>query len=392
VSGHAEKRTSPRTGRVTWRAVLYVDESNGGPRRETVGHYRTRTEALSAIGDRSDEIRGGMEADAKLTVKQLLTRYLVGAELGAKTRERYAGIVDDTLVPVFGELLAARLRPAAVQEWQAAQLKSGRRDGDGYAPATVRQQRAVLSGAYEWALAMGIVRTNPVRRVKAPKGRTVKQPAPSLAEAVAAVEACRGRAAHLVALLCLTCDVRRGEALALTWEHVDLEHGVALVCASLSQTKAEGVFVKDTKAGRERRIPIPASTIAELFAHRERQDAERAVAGPGYSDAGYVCAKGDGQPLRPDTVSHSFCEITARRGLAVSLHDLRRAYATYFATRQLLDPESLRDLLGHVDVRTTFDYYVEAVPELQRAAVNAFDEALVKASRATKEPGLRLVT
>jgi integrase len=386
VNGHAEKRTSSRTGRVTWQARLYVDAANGGPRRETVGHYRTRTEALDALDARKDEIRGGAEADAKLTVGDLLERYLSAAELGGKTRERYRGIVDDVLVPEFGDLLASRLRPSAVQEWQSAQLEKGRVDGQGYAPATVRQHRAVLSGAYEWALAMGIVRANPVRRVKAPRGRTAKQAAPTLAVAVAAVEACRGRAVYLCALLCLTCDLRRGEALALTWDAVDLETGTAVVRASLSQTKADGVFVKTTKAGRVRRIPIPASTVAELRGHRTRQDAGKAVAGPGYADSGYVCAKGDGTPRRPDTVSHSFCEIAQRRGLDVSLHDLRRAYATYFATRQLLDPESLRDLLGHVDVRTTFDYYVEPVAELQRAAVGAYDEALADARSASSGP------
>ncbi len=377
MKGHADKRVSGRTGRVSWQARLYVDAANGGPRREVVGSFATRTAALDAIDARKDEIRGGVEADAKLTVAELLAGYLEHAKLGAKTRERYAGIVDDALVPAFGELLASRLRPIAVQKWQTEQLAGGRVDGKGYAPATVRQQRAVLSGAYEWALDMGMVRTNPVRRVAAPRGRSVKQPAPSLAEALSAVEACRGRAVFMCALLCLTCDVRRGEALALTWENVDLEHGVAVICASLSQTKAEGVFLKGTKRDRVRRIPIPPSTVAELRAHRDRQDAERTVAGPGYAGEGFVCAKGDGSHLVPDTVSHSFIEIAQRRGFSLSLHDLRRAYATYFATRQLLDPESLRDLLGHVDVRTTFDYYVEAVPELQRAAVGAFDEALV---------------
>lgn len=385
MHGHAEKRTSKRTGRVTWQARLYVDEANGGPRRETVGSYRLERLALSALEERADEIRGGVEADARLTVEELLSRYLACAELGAKTLERYRGIVSEVLVPEFGASLASRLRPATLQEWQTAQLESGRVDGQGYAPATVRQHRAVLSGAYEWALAMGIVRANPVRRVRAPRGRTARQAAPTLAVAVAAVEVCRGRAVYLCALLCLTCDLRRGEALALRWPDVDFETATAVVRASLSQTR-EAVTRKTTKTGRERRIPIPASTVAELRAHRARQDAEKAVAGPGYADSGYICAKADGTALRPDTVSHSFCEIVKRRRLDVSLHDLRRAYATYFATRQLLDPESLRDLLGHVDVRTTFDYYVEPVAELQRAAVGAYDEALADARTASSGP------
>lgn len=386
MHGHAEKRTSTRTGRVTWQARLYVDSSNGGPRRETVGSFRLERLALAALKARCDEIRGGAEAESRLTVEQLLARYLAAAELGAKTRERYAGIVDGVLVPEFGDLLASRLRPSAVQEWQTQQLESGRADGHGYAPATVRQHRAVLSGAYEWGRSLGLARENPVRRVKAPRGRTVKQLAPTVAEAVAVVEACRGSIAYLPALLCLSANLRRGEALALRWDAVDTDRGLIVVRASLSQTREDGVFAKSTKSGRERLIPLPPATVAELDAQRERQKNEKTLLGPGYSGEGYVCARSDGSPLRPDSVSHAFDRVAKRRGTAISLHDLRRAYATAMASRQLLDAEGLRDLLGHVDVRTTFGYYVRPVPETQRAAVDAYGEALADARTARSGP------
>jgi SAM-dependent methyltransferase len=54
------------------------------------------------------------------------------------------------------------------------------------------------------------------------------------------------------------------------------------------------------------------------------------------------------------------------------------------------------DLLGHVDVRTTFGYYVRPVPELQRAAVDAYGEMLAAAlggagHRTDTKPPLRVI-
>jgi integrase len=63
------------------------------------------------------------------------------------------------------------------------------------------------------------------------------------------------------------------KAVALTWEHVDLEAGTISVWRSV---RAHG----DTKTNRSRRtLKLPEMAVEALRARRERQAAERALAG-----------------------------------------------------------------------------------------------------------------
>ncbi len=47
MNGHPAKRKSKHGTR--WQAILHVDAEHGGPRREVVGTYALKREALDAI-------------------------------------------------------------------------------------------------------------------------------------------------------------------------------------------------------------------------------------------------------------------------------------------------------------------------------------------------------
>jgi integrase len=76
-------------------------------------------------------------------------------------------------------------------------------------------------------------------------------------------------------VLSITLGLRPGELRALTWDHVDLDHGVIHVWHS---TRRDG----DTKTPKSRRsLVLPRGAIDALQVHRARQGAERLTAGVG---------------------------------------------------------------------------------------------------------------
>jgi integrase len=178
----------------------------------------------------------------------------------------------------------------------------------------------------------------------------------------------KGLRAHtyttLIGLLATT-GLRPGEALALQRTDVDLDHGI--------------LFIRQTKFGKSRVVPVHDSTRAALAGYARRRDAF----GVGEPNAFFVSEQK--RPLQSCTARRTFARLSCAVGLRAvpgrrrcgrgpRLQDFRHR----FATRTLvawyqagLDVErelpKLSTYLGHVDVANTY-WYISAVPELLQLA------------------------
>ena len=81
--------------------------------------------------------------------------------------------------------------------------------------------------------------------------------------------------------LCIGVGLHRGEALGLTWQHIDFTSGTLRVEQSLRRvTKLDGPDLGGVKTYASRReIVLPASLTAALEQHRALQSSLRAVRG-----------------------------------------------------------------------------------------------------------------
>jgi integrase len=92
--------------------------------------------------------------------------------------------------------------------------------------------------------------------------------------------------------------MRRGEALALAWDDLDLDDGQLRVRATLSRV-GRRLVITDPKADKSRRVvPIPRFVVAELRAHRVRQIEARLHAGSAWQAHGLVFPSRPGTPAR----------------------------------------------------------------------------------------------
>jgi len=132
--------------------------------------------------------------------------------------------------------------------------------------------------------------------------------------------AVKGMLYYALFYLMLHTGLRRGEALALKWKHIDLGLSSLGVSAYLSVTqslnKVEGrALVQEPKtASGKRRVALSASLALVLRQYREAQEAMRMSVGE-LTDENYVCCHLDGAPLDPSTVSHAFAKVLRRAGL-----------------------------------------------------------------------------
>ncbi len=175
-----------------------------------------------------------------------------------------------------------------------------------------------------------------------------------------------------------TTGCRRGEALGLSWDDVDLEAGTATI--TRQRTIAGGTVVEGapkTRAGA-RTVALDGDTIEALRAHRAGQNAERLKLGAGWPTHGLVFTHADGTPLWPQTVTARFKALAESLGLpTIGVHGLRHSAATWMISSGV-NPRVVQQRLGHSNVSITLGLYTHVLPGHDRDAAEALGRALAE--------------
>ena len=88
-----------------------------------------------------------------------------------------------------------------------------------------------------------------------------------------------------------------------------------------------------------------------------------------------ICERGDGQPLRPDTISKQFRTIAKAAGLDVTFHGLRHTHASLMLESGA-DLKVTSSRLGHSSISITADPYTHVASRLDKEASDTFDRYL----------------
>jgi integrase len=345
-------------------------------RRATKAGFASRKEAQAAMAKVMVSVEErSYVAPSRLTVREYLTKEWLPAirsTVRPTTYRSYEQHVTFHIVPHIGSLKLERVTGAALNALYAQLADSGKCDGvRGLSPRTVHHVHVCLHRAFRDAVRWGRLPRNPVDaadppKVAGPGSREMKTW--SAAQVRAFLEATKDDRLHpLWRLLCLT-GMRRGEALGVKWDDVDLAAGCLCVRRSLIPLGGE-VIVSEPKTARGRRsIALDAETIEVLKAQAARQLGEQAAGGQSWIDSGYLCTKEDGSAYHPEVVSRYFRQAVKKAMLpAISPHVLRHTHAT-LALRAGIHPKVVSERLGHANIAITLDTYSHAIPAMQEEA------------------------
>ena len=129
--------------------------------------------------------------------------------------------------------------------------------------------------------------------------------------------------------LALATGMRRGEVMAMTWQHADLDAGIVSVERSTTQIGRE-LVTTTPKNHERRRVELDSRTVAALRAWRRQQAEERLAWGAAYEDTeGIVFTRENGSRPTPNSASEAFLRAQAGLGLPrISFHEMRHSHAT----------------------------------------------------------------
>lgn len=369
-----------RRSKSSWELTIDLGRDPGGKRlRKFVNVKGTKTQAQEKLRELMGLSDKGIPINAqKIAFGQWLMKWMadyVVPNTRQKTIERYEGLIKKHIAPDLGRIDLTKVTPSDIQELE------GKLIANGMAPQGVQLVHNVISGAFKYAIRMERAWRNPAKSVTPPKIVRKEVEPPNIAKVKSILELAKAQDAPFfpcIHLLAYT-GLRRGEALGLRHQDLNLEAGTLSVIQSLGRSLNKGLIIEPTKTSAGRRsIDIDDTTADVLRAHIGKQMLSRMELGGSYVDHGLVFAGPLGEPLNPMVLTRAFQSIAKKAGVArAKLHDLRHFHASVM----LQNGGSLLLVsrrLGHASISTTGDVYGHLMPGWQKEAADAFAEAMKK--------------
>ena len=338
---------------------------------------RKREAVLFAATVEADKARGEWVDPqlARTRLGEYVATYLrTLAHLRPSSRLKVEGHFRNYVLPTFGDLPTADIRPGDVRAWVSAMLDHG------LAPATVKAVLATFSRIMNQAVIDGLVTRSPIVGVQLPKeGSGEEMKVLEAAQINALASSINPRFQTLIYTAAYT-GLRWSELVALKVGNLDLLRGSVHVRESLVEVNGR-LFPGSTKTGATRTVSLPRF-LARMLSEHLGQFPPR---------DGFVFTSVQGCPLRRNfyrrhylpalkaSVDPELCLCSARdcRERHVPLyrfHDLRHTCAALLIA-QGAHPKEIQERLGHSTIRITFDRYGHLFPGLDERLRDGLEEA-----------------
>jgi integrase len=359
-------------GRWFGAVVLGYDEA-GRPRRKTVS-ARTKEEARQKLRDLQRALEDGrVLTTGEETVAQLFERWdrdVLSTQVRPLARENYRSVADHHIVPVLGKKKVSKLTVADVQNLLATKLAGGPEGKPKpLSVSSVRRIRSVLAQALADCVVEGTLTRNVAALAKPPKAQRAEGRTLTPAQAKQLLKAMGAHRLGSLFGLMLSTGLRRGEALGLRWEDVDLKKRVVVVRRQLQRVGGE-LVTNDVKTAKSRRaVNIAPPVVKMLKSRKAAQAKDRLAAGEAWEETGYVFTTQLGTPLDPRNIQRDFQTICTKAGIGKwHPHELRHSAASLMLAAGV-PIQVVSDVLGHSSIRMTADVYGHVLqPQREEAA------------------------
>jgi len=334
------------------------------------------------------EGKAAANVDFSKTFYSLCDRYIESqrGQLSPATYKATAQIIEREIKPYFGNCPIDDITPEMVQGY-IDYLKNRdnlRKDGDKLTPETIRRYFTILKLVFSFHCGLNVNAYNPTL-AKFKKPRKVDEDSDitvisneDFDRIRAALEVEQDLQKRTFFTLALGTGMRRGELVALRFSDIDIAAKEMTVQRNVDSTG----YIKGTKSGKPRTIPLRDDCLALIEQLRERNATERKRIGSQWAtyDDGkpcdYVFANDSGNHYYTQTPYVWWCDMLESHSIQhYKLHSTRHTYAVRCLQIGKLDIATVRDLLGHSSVAIT-NRYLKFIPddiekEKRRLAVNA---------------------
>jgi integrase len=359
-----------------WHGKVWVTDEHGESYRKDV-YGRTQKEAIDQI-KRLRNQRDRKQPTPR-TVAPTLAQYLeedwipgVLAEQVAvdkivqKTADDYANLAHWHIIGSrIGKIRIDELQPRHLRTFLAEVRQKMSNRGKPLSPRTVQYVHATLRRALGDALRDGTygLSQNVATLVEVGPVDTEEVESLTTDEAEAVLAQCEVDPYGAMWITILGLGLRKGQAIDLRWEDLDLEAGT--------------VRIPYSKRRQPRTVSLPHIVVDALRRHRVAQLRQQ-VAAATWIPSGCVFTSAVGTKLDPRNINRLWDKTLEAAGVPHHrVHALRHSCATFL----LLAGEDMRliqELLGHTRLSTTSDIYTHVLAQQRRETAKRMDGVLIE--------------
>jgi integrase len=236
--------------------------------------------------------------------------------------------------------------------------------------STIRSTYTVLRSALDGAVRDGLLARNPAAQVRRPGVERTEARHLDADDVTAVLRAAEKSRYHPALALIASTGLRKGEALALSWDAVDLDARVLRVAATIGRVGGRLVITEPKTVRSRRTVPLNPAVVSMLRRHKTSQTAERLRAANQWQDSGLVFTTELGVPVDPRNLLRVI-EVAARTAKVdgVGVHTLRHSAAVAWLESGV-HIKAVADLLGHSSIAITGDVYGHTSDDAARAAID----------------------
>lgn len=289
----------------------------------------------------------GKPKKKQYTFGEWAENWLKGKEKSLKpsTWASYEQTFRTHIFPYFENEHISDIKPRDVQSW-VNELSSTR-----LAPASVARCYRCLRACLKQAESWGDIDKCPCRSISLPRSDRKELDFLQPEEVGQLLQATSEPERTLFAMLAFS-GLRLGEALGLSWKHVNFKDNTLIVERAWS---AYGGFQEPKTQTSRRAVPIMPNLAVRLQEHYEAE-------GCPTPDA-LVFTFGGARPLDPGNARRELYKALDRAGLKhVSLHSLRHTFASILLASGA-SIKALQRSLGHANASMTLNTYSHLIPE-----------------------------
>ena len=361
----------------TFTVYYYVTDPATGKRKQTTESGFPTLKAAQAWNTEREhkELTGFKGAPSTMTVADYAAEWLASrrpTDYAESSLHVYRATLKAYILPHLGHIRLTKLDDRQIQSWQAALFRQGLSSG------TVVGAHRILSMLCNDAVKRKRIHENPARLAGAPKvEQKPRTKAWSLEEAQRFLAVADSHDDGLVYRFMLMTGVRPGEALTLRWEDIDWRTSTAAIKRTRTRdSEGRHIVGGTTKTPSSRRtITLQPGLADRLRRHRIKQNEHRLRFSDRYHDLGLVFPRAGGTMQNDQTFAQRLARMAARAGVPrISPHGLRHTFGT-LAAKQGIYPEAISEQMGHKDIATTMNLYVEFDEAGRRPLLEAFERS-----------------
>lgn len=350
--------------------------------------------STKSLREKEEELNAYLENDididgAKLTLLEVVDRYLNSLynrkKLAHNTKVGYNVTVNTLKQYKLGYIEIGKIRPEHCEEWLADMKKK-------YRGSSIQTQISLIKRTFEYALDYDYVAKNPFRRITTDRSDSKKMDALSVEDMNRFLDFCSKdtHSSHCYDMLYVLfwSGLRASELCGLTLDNIDMDKRMITVDKQLQCINHTHVVLPTKTMNGVRTIPM-TDGVYESFRRIIKNRYLKGYIEPvcydeqGNAYEGFVfLATRSRRTIVRGHVEEYLQNCIKRFNNANPENPIRKfephiCRHTFATNMQYLPPKTLQYILGHGNISTTMDNYVDVKPGVeQRMQINAIAKQL----------------